>query len=168
MKVKQLFAVSALAVVSSAVFAQEAPGAPLTRAEVVQSVRDARAAGTLMPAGEGDPGYPQAGRTQSSVSRAEVQTQVQQARANGTLLASGEGDPGYPKPGDNTSTLTRSEVIADFQIYRESGLVDLNRGEAPDTTSPAYARAEPDTRNCARPRTTRRSCSVSRRSAERP
>ena len=40
------------------------------------------------------------------------------------------------------STLTRSEVLADLQIYRESGLADLDRGEAVDWTSPAHARAE--------------------------
>lgn len=41
-----------------------------------------------------------------------------------------------------TSTVTRAEVLADLQIYRESGLADLDRGEAQDTTSAAYAQAK--------------------------
>ena len=55
MQAKQLFALTTLALAGSAVLAEEAPRAPLTRAEVAQSVLDARAAGTLLPAGEGDP-----------------------------------------------------------------------------------------------------------------
>ena len=56
----------------------------------MQSVLAARAAGTLMPAGQGEPGYPQAGDTASKVTRAQVDNQVLQARANGELLATGE------------------------------------------------------------------------------
>ena len=145
MSVKQVFAVTALAFVGSAALADEAPTVPLTRAEVVQSVLAARAAGTLMPAGASNysPGYAKAGDyATSNVTRAQAQTQVLQARANGTLLAAGDADPGYPIAGDTTSTLSRSEVLADLQIYRESGLADLNRGEATDTSSPARARAQ--------------------------
>ena len=71
----------------------------------------ARAAGTLMPAGQGEPGYPQAGDTASKVTRAQVDNQVLQARADGTLMPAGGANyaPGYPKAGDpSTSTLTRA------------------------------------------------------------
>ena len=124
MKVKQLFALTALAIAGSAVLADEAPGAPLTRAEVVQSVLAARAAGTLMPAGQGEPGYPQAGDTTSNVTRAQVETLVLQARADGTLMPAGGSNyaPGYPKAGDpTTSNLTRAEVAAEVLQARADG-----------------------------------------------
>jgi hypothetical protein len=61
MQVKQMFVIGVMALATGAAFAQ-ASSVPLSRAEVVQSVRDASAAGTLTPAGEGvTPGYGGAG-----------------------------------------------------------------------------------------------------------
>jgi Domain of unknown function (DUF4148) len=40
-----------------------------------------------------------------------------------------------------TST-TRAEVLADLQNYRASGLLELQRGEAPDLASPQYLQAQ--------------------------
>jgi len=48
----------------------------------------------------------------------------------------------FPEAPRTVSTLTRAEVLADLQIYRESGLDDLDRGEAVDPSSAAHARAE--------------------------
>ena len=124
MKVRQLFALTALALAGTAVLADEAPGAPLTRAEVVQSVLAARAAGTLMPAGGSNyaPGYPKAGDpTTSGLTRAQEEAQVLQARADGTLLAAGDADPGYPKASDTRSTLARSQVKAEVLQARANG-----------------------------------------------
>ena len=88
MQVKQLFALTALALAGSAALADEAPRAPLTRAEVVQSVRDARA--RRHADAPRRCGYPQAGATPSTLTRAEVQAEVRQARDDGALLAPGE------------------------------------------------------------------------------
>jgi len=130
MKVKQLFALTALAVAGNAVLADEVPGAPLTRAEVAQSVLDARAAGTLLPAGERDmAGYAQARTSTSDVPRSQVVAQVRQARADGTLLAAGDADPGYPKASDTRSTLARSQVKAEVLQARANGEL-LATGEA--------------------------------------
>jgi hypothetical protein len=142
MKVKQLFALTALALAGSAVLADQAPGAPLTRAEVVQSVLDARAAGTLDRSEVSE--FPEAATagTPSTVTRAQVQADTQQALAAGTLDRSDVSEFPEAAMAGLPSTVSRSEVLADLQIYRESGLADLNRSEATRMNPPAYARAE--------------------------
>ena len=135
MQVKQLFALTAMALAGSAVLADEAPGAPLTRAEVVQSVLAARAAGTLVPAGES--GYleaPQAAVAASGRTKAEVRAEVLQARADGTLRHAGEVAPeelmADARAHPSTSTLTRAEVKAEVLQARANGtLVPAGEGE---------------------------------------
>jgi hypothetical protein len=127
MRVKQLFTLTVLALAGSAVLADEAPGAPLTRAEVVQSVLAARAAGALHPAGEGPqgPGYPQAGAATSTLTRAQMKAEVLQARAAGTLPHAGSVAPEeemvYAQAHPSTSTLTRAQVKAEVLQARANG-----------------------------------------------
>ena len=137
MKVKQLFTLTALALVGSAVFADQAPAAPLTRAEVVQSVLAARADGTLIPAGEDAEGswHSQADAAPSTLTRAQVRAEVRQARADGTLLPAGEtADEGLlAGAADQTagapSTLTRAQVKAEVLQARAEGEL-MPAGEA--------------------------------------
>jgi len=127
MNFKPLFAITALALAGSAVFADEAPGAPLSRAEVVQSVLAARAAGALHPAGEGPqgPGYPQAGATTSQLTRDQMGAQVLQARAAGALAHAGsvapEEEMAYAQAHPSASTLTRAQVKAEVLQARANG-----------------------------------------------
>ena len=90
MNVKPLFALSLLALAAGTALADEAPGASKSRAEVVQSVLAARAAGTLIPAGEAVvSGFGRSGANTSTLTRAQVSADVIQARANGTLVPAG-------------------------------------------------------------------------------
>jgi hypothetical protein len=129
-KVKQVFALGALALATGAVLAQESP---VSRAEVAQSVLAARAAGTLTPAGEGvDPGYNGAGPSQTT--RAAVNTATLQARAAGQLAHTGsvapEEDMEYAQAHPSTSTLARAEVKQEVLEARAEGtLIPAGQGE---------------------------------------
>src|ERR1700742_2151695 len=98
MKIKQVIALGVFAVAAGSVLAAEPTSnstdssAPLTRAEVKQSVLAARAAGDLIPAGEGFD-YPAPVQSHSSVSRSELRHEVLQARADGSLRHAGEPTP---------------------------------------------------------------------------
>lgn len=137
MQVKQLFALSALALAASAALADQAAAGPLTRAEVEQSVLAARAAGTLIPAGEGD--YPEStpiDGVPSSRTRAQARAEVLQARAEGTLRHAGEEDPeelmAYDQKHPSTSLLTRAQVKAEvLQARAEGELTPAGEGEYP-------------------------------------
>lgn len=133
MNVKQLFALTALALAAGSVLAEGAPGSPLGRAEVVQSVLAARAAGTLIPAGEGVlPGYLDSGVATSTLTRAEVNADVLQARADGDLIPSGQssyGDTAYQRGFSTGSILTRAEVKAEvLQARAEGTLIPAGQG----------------------------------------
>lgn len=138
MKTKQVFVLGALAIATGAVLAQEAP---LSRAQVAQSVLAARAAGTLTPAGEGvDPGYRGAGP--STTSRSAVNASVREARATGELAHAGDVAPEeqtlYAQAHPSTSTLTRAEVKQDVLEARVEGtLIPAGEGE--------YAQTDPAT-----------------------
>ncbi|MBV8604930.1 MAG: DUF4148 domain-containing protein [Pelomonas sp.] len=56
----------------------------------------------------------------------------------GSAMAQAMDDPQQAQFGPK---LTRAEVQADLEIYRESGLLDLDRGESVDTESPRYQAA---------------------------
>jgi hypothetical protein len=78
-------------------------------------------------------------KAQSTKSRADLRAEVAAARAAGEFNVPGEyGIVDRPF----TSTLTRAEVLADLRAYRESGLAELDRGEAPAFFTPQYAAAE--------------------------
>lgn len=138
MKVKQLFALTALTLAAGAVFAADAPGTPLTRAEVRQSVLDARANGTLRHAGEAAPEemtpYNAQLATPPTVTRGQENASVLQARAAGTLAHAGsvapEEDMEYAQAHPSTSTLTRVEVKAEVVEARANGtLIPAGEGE---------------------------------------
>jgi hypothetical protein len=135
MKVKQLFALGTLALAAGAALAQTSD-APLTRAEVRQSVRDARAAGTLYPAGEAGPSeFPQAG-TKSTLSRASVNAEVKQALANGQLSNAGEigGEElaSYQRAVSAPSQEARADVKAEVREARAEGtLMPAGEGQYP-------------------------------------
>jgi hypothetical protein len=138
MKVKQLFAVTALTLAAGAVLADEAPGTPPTRAEIRQSVLDARAHGTLRHAGEIGPEetarYEAQPAVQSTLTRAEQNAIVLQARAAGTLAHAGsvapEEEMEYAQAHPSTSTLTRADVKAEVLEARANGtLIPAGEGE---------------------------------------
>ena len=138
MKVKQLFALTALTLAAGAVLADEAPGTPLTRAEVRQSVLDARANGTLRHAGEAGPEetarYEAQTVTRSTLTRAQQNDIVLQARAAGTLAHAGsvapEEEMEYAQAHPSTSTLTRAEVKGEVLEARANGtLIPAGEGE---------------------------------------
>jgi len=140
MKVHQVLAVSTLALAAGAVFADDAPGAPLTRAEVVESVLAARANGTLAHAGDAAPEettpYKKEIESRSTRTRAEEKSDVLQARRDGTLAAAGPAgtadDLRAAHAPRSTSTLTRAEVKAEVLQARADGtLVPAGEGEYP-------------------------------------
>ncbi|TMG98419.1 MAG: DUF4148 domain-containing protein [Betaproteobacteria bacterium] len=94
MQVKQLIALSALALAGTAVLADDITPEPApfvstrTRAEVKAEVQQARARGELQPAGEED--VVVAAPQRSTLTRAAVKAEVLQARANGELIPAGE------------------------------------------------------------------------------
>jgi len=135
-KAKQLFTLAALALAGGAALADEAPGAPLTRAEVTQSVLAARAAGKLAPAGPGYDGPPArtAADTASQLTRAEANAAVLQARAAGTLPHAGavapEEEMAYAQAHPSTSLVARAQVKAEvLQARARDQLVPAGEAE---------------------------------------
>ena len=153
MTIKQLFALSALALATGAVLAQEAPAAPLTRAQVRQQVLDARANGTLAHTGDVGPEemtpYKAQIEAPSTLTRAQESAAVLQARAAHQLAHTGsvapEEDMQYALAHPSTSTLTRADVKEQVLEARANGTL-IPAGEAeysdasPATAHQAYAR----------------------------
>ena len=131
MNVKQIVALTALALATGAAIAQDAAGPSLTRAEVRQSVLDARAAGRLAHAGtvapEEEMRNAQAHPSTSTLTRAEQEVNVRQARAAGQLAHTGAAAPEeemkYARAHPSTSTLTRREVKAEVMEARANGML---------------------------------------------
>jgi hypothetical protein len=149
MQIKQVIALSALAIAASSVFAAQADStdtsAPLTRAEVKQAVIDARANGELVPAGQAAD-YPVTVPDRSDVSRGQVEHEVLQARANGTLRHAGEPSPeelaAYALRHSAPSTLTRAEVKSEVLQARAAGeLMPAGEGIPTAENNGPYARA---------------------------
>ena len=115
MQVKQLIALSALALAGTAALADDITidNTPFvstrTRAELKAEVLQARAQGQLLAAGEENVVAPEAGGT--TLARATVKAQVLTARANGELIPAGEAlasaHPTHP-----TQRVTKSETLA--------------------------------------------------------
>ena len=143
MNLKQIFALSALSLAVGAVLADEAPGAPLTRAEVRQSVLAARANGTLRHAGDAGPEEMTADKQElaapSTITRTQENANVLQARAAGTLAHTGvvapEEEMEYAQVHPSTSTLTRAEVRAEVLEARSEGTL-IPAGEGADSAPP--------------------------------
>jgi len=138
MKVRQLFAVTALTLAAGAVLAQEASDTPLTRDEVRQSVLDARANGTLIHAGDAGPEETTQFKAQlaspSPVTRSQEKASVLQVRAANALAHTGSVGPEeemeFAQAHPSTSTLTRAEVKAEALDARANGtLIPAGEGE---------------------------------------
>jgi hypothetical protein len=132
MQVKQMFVIGVMALATGATFAQAASSVPLSRAQVAESVLDARAEGTLTPAGEGvTPGYGGAGP--SHTSRAAVKNDVLQARASGDLLPAGDASPSnkvYSRMAAAPSSMTRDQMKAEvLEARAEGALIPAGQGE---------------------------------------
>jgi Domain of unknown function (DUF4148) len=129
MNVRQIVALTSLALAAGAVIAQDAAGATLTREEVRQSVQDARAAGRLAHSGsvapEEEMRYAQAHPSTSTLTRSQQSTNVLQARAAGQLAHTGsvapEEEMKYARAHPSSSTLTRPEVKAEVIEARANG-----------------------------------------------
>jgi len=143
MQVKQWFTFSAIALATSAALAgQPDSGAPLSRAEVKQSVLAARAAGDLLPAGEAADYSRAEPSTPSALTRGQVRREVLEARAAGQLIPAGDGeDEFFARSEFNTgSSLTRADVKAATRQARDAGeLIPAGEG---DDTSLARERAQ--------------------------
>ena len=132
MQVKQLFALGTLAVAAGAALAQTSD-APLTRAEVRQSVLAARAAGTLVPHGDAATSeFPQVG-PKSTLTRASVNAEVKQAIAGGDLRDAGEAGgeelAAYQRDVSAPSQEARAQVKAEVLQARADGSL-MPAGEA--------------------------------------
>jgi hypothetical protein len=147
MKVKKLFALSALALATGAVMAQQGADQPVTRAEVVQSVLAARANGTLAHTGsvapEEEMEYARTHPSTSPFTRAQESRSVLQARAAGQLAHTGsvapEEEMEFAQAHPSTSTLTRADVKEEVLEARADGtLIPAGQGEFAGVTR-AYA-----------------------------
>ena len=117
MKTQYVIAFSALALAAASAFADQRPtsDAPLTHAEVRQSIIAARKAGQLTPTGDAADYAPPI-TTHSTISRSEVRHEVLEARAAGSLVPAGEGegedDAALRSQPGTYSTVTRADVNA--------------------------------------------------------
>jgi Domain of unknown function (DUF4148) len=155
MNLKQVISLSALALAAVAALADEGP---LTRAEVNNEVLAARAAGTLMPAGEGaQPGYVTS--APSTVARSQVKSEGQKvyatkARAIPEFESAGNNMQGldYARQAAAPPTITRAEGKAATLAARSQGELmgageagypadnpELQAGRRPTTASGSFA-----------------------------
>lgn len=144
MQTKSLIAAAALALVAGASFADTLPAdRPLTRAEVQQSVLQARASGELRPAGEAgdDPFVPLNAR--SNVTRADVERQVAAARAAGQLTPAGQGYDVTVATLGTASQTTRAALRAEVLQARADGTL-APAGQASGDEGEHYAHATPE------------------------
>lgn len=141
MQVNQLFAISVLSLAASVAMAGTPDSnTPLTRAQVNQSVLAARAAGELIPAGEGEQSF-EPTQNRSTLTRSEVKRDVIEARADGELRPAGEGgdEPRLAKT-VVASDLTRADVKAATLRARKAGEL-IPAGEGPDEAMTHVAQA---------------------------
>jgi len=57
------------------------------------------------------------------------------------LAAAQDGDSSSSSPQAETTPASRAEVLADLAVYRESGLLDLDRGDGGEVDAPLYQAA---------------------------
>ncbi len=139
-----ILALGLLAFAANIAMADETPRSSesLTRAEVVQSVLEARAAGRLIPAGEGgDQWFPRTD-AKSTLSRSDVKHEVIVARNAGQLTPAGEaGDERIARvPFSSDIRLTRAEVKAETLRARAAGEL-IPAGDAYSSGDVQQARA---------------------------
>ncbi len=133
-------AVAALTMVGvTTASAQTAADTSRNRAEVVRETLAARAAGTLVPAGQGALLQDGGGRSGSAATRGEIASQVIAARQAGALVPAGEGVMQAPTEVYAGSLVARSTVKSGVIEARRSGQL-VPAGEGPD--SQLQARSE--------------------------
>lgn len=137
MKTKNILAVALLTAATGAAFAQSG----LDRAQVRNDVLAARAAGQLVPAGEGSLALYDNATSQPSRSIADVRAEVAQARRTGQLVPAGQG-PIENRPAVASDT-TRLAVKRDVLRARADGDL-IPAGEGVGT--PLYAERRVDDR----------------------
>jgi hypothetical protein len=147
MNLKQVITLSALALAAGAALADESP---LTRAEVKNDVFTARAAGTLLPAGEGaQTGYVTSGP--STVARSQVKSEARQvyatkARAIAEFESAGNNTQAldYARRVAAPSTITRDERKEATLAARSQGEL-MGAGEAgyPAGNAQLHASSQP-------------------------
>ena len=144
MQTKSLIAAAALALAAGATFADTLPtNQPLTRAEVKQSVIQARASGELRPAGEaGDDPFPQV-NARSNLTRADLERQVADARASGQLVPAGEGNNVTVATLGTGSQTTRATLRAEVLQARADGTL-APAGPAKEDDGERLAHASPE------------------------
>ena len=113
---------AAAALAMGSFMSAQAQTAPLTRAQVVQELVDARAAGTLPRPGEwyDMPAQVTLGSQQAPLTRQAVVQELERARAAGEITSPGEG---YDLPAQHSGAapLTRAEVVAELVRARAAG-----------------------------------------------
>jgi Domain of unknown function (DUF4148) len=140
MNLKQAFTLSALALAAGVALAGESP---LTRDGVRNDVIAARAAGTLMPAGEGaEPGY--VTTTAPIVARAQIKSEARQVYATKARAI-----PEYESAGNNLQALDYArQVKAPATITRserkEATLAARSHGELMGAGEAGYAAGNPE------------------------
>jgi len=141
MNAKTTLLISALVLAAGSAWAGESQGstAPLTRAQVRQSVLAAEAAGQLIPAGEGQIRVAPT-RTRSTLTRQEVSREVIAAERAGQLVPAGEGEVRPPVDAATGVTLSRAQVKAETLRALAAGEV-IPAGEGSDDRDARHARA---------------------------
>lgn len=122
MKNNTLARIAALALVAGTTFGAYAQTAPLTRAQVVQELVEARANGTLPRPGAwyDEPAPVHWNSDATPTSRSAVIKELERARAAGELNNPGQG---YSQPITTSDApgLTRAEVVAELARARAAG-----------------------------------------------
>ena len=129
MKATSILALGILTIAAGSAMADDnaSTSAPLTRAEVRQSVSSARDLGQLVPAGEGGDNWVPRVDTRSTLSRSEVKHEVVVARSAGLLIPAGEaGDERFSRAAEQAAfngdvRITRAEVKAETLRARAAG-----------------------------------------------
>ncbi|MEO8057545.1 MAG: DUF4148 domain-containing protein [Burkholderiales bacterium] len=125
---------------ASTVFAADVPAR--TRAEVNAETLAARAAGTLVPAGENIDTRGPLIDSHSALTRADVMADVLAARASGRLLAAGEATEPATSNVATAPVLARAAVKADVLAARAAGdLVPAGEGPVPEAQQRSRAAA---------------------------
>ncbi len=140
MNAKTTLLIGALTLAAGSAWASESTtsAAPLTRAQVRQSVLAAEAAGQLIPAGEGEIRVAPPS-TRSTLTRQQVEHEVIAAERAGQLLPAGEGELRYPEAASvGGSTLARAQVKAETLRALAAGEI-IPSGEGSDDRDARHA-----------------------------
>ncbi|MCA1325032.1 DUF4148 domain-containing protein [Herbaspirillum sp. alder98] len=119
MKSRQVIIALALAATSSLVLAQNVSAQSTqaqgkTRTQVIEELKQARAAGLIS---SGDYDYPKLAPFVSTKTRAQVVEELKQAQARGEVNV---GDAYYPYSPEFTSTKSRAQVQAELVQYEKN------------------------------------------------